>query len=178
MSSSSRCWWKIWAEPRFHWKIWDRNSHGWFVDSLKNKIYERVNKINNKIFSDIKASQLELWKVHIHTDNEEKLSKLSLKNDDTEGIKELQRVISEYWEEQPPTKFIHVIIDSPYLTTLRKLKALTTGDSGRVYHSELYYAPRRMPSSHLLTSINIYFYSVQQAETKKIMAVISITSRI
>lgn len=107
-----------------------------FVDSLKNKIYERVNKINNKIFSDIKASQLELWKVHIHTDNEEKLSNLSLKNDDTEGIKELQRVISEYWEEQPPSKFIHVIIDSPYLTTLRKLKALTTRDSGRVYDNE------------------------------------------
>lgn len=98
---------------------------------LHDKIMQHLKEKHNTMFSDIKSSNLELWKVNISNDNEEKFSKLVLKNDDNEGIQNIWGMISDYWEEQPSNGFTHVIIDSPYLTTLRKLKALTTGDSGR-----------------------------------------------
>ncbi|CAG8761683.1 6448_t:CDS:1, partial [Rhizophagus irregularis] len=68
-------------------------------------------------------------KVHISNDNEEKFSKLVLKNDEKEDIKLIRGIISDYWEEQPSNEYTHIIIDSPYLITLRKLKALTTEEN-------------------------------------------------
>jgi hypothetical protein len=90
------------------------------VDSLKKKIFEEVQKKNDKIFSDIKASNLELWMVHIRDDDDE-FSKLSLENDGTEGIKELEEKISDYWnvENLPEEGFTNVIVDSPLLTALK-----------------------------------------------------------
>ncbi|CAB5362301.1 unnamed protein product [Rhizophagus irregularis] len=96
----------------------------YLIDSLKNKIFETVKKIDNKIFSDIDATDLTLWKVEIH-DNE--FSKLELKNEDTKRIKKLQRIVSEYWKEKPSTEFIHVIVDSPSLLYKREIAELQEG---------------------------------------------------
>ncbi|POG79813.1 hypothetical protein GLOIN_2v1765146 [Rhizophagus irregularis DAOM 181602=DAOM 197198] len=80
---------------------------------------------------DIEANseKIEIKKVHISNDNEEKFSKLVLKNDEKEDIKLIRGIISDYWEEQPSNEYTHIIIDSPYLITLRKLKALTTEEN-------------------------------------------------
>ncbi|CAB4476773.1 hypothetical protein RhiirA5_428253 [Rhizophagus irregularis] len=96
----------------------------YLIDSLKNKIFETVKKIDNKIFSDIDATDLMLWKVEIHDDE---FSKLELKNEDTKRIKKLQRIVSEYWKEQPSTEFIYVIVDSPSLLYKREIAELQEG---------------------------------------------------
>ncbi|CAG8689244.1 8000_t:CDS:2 [Funneliformis mosseae] len=89
------------------------------VNSLKKKIFEEVQKKNDKIFSGIKVSNLELWMVHIRGDDE-----FSLKNDSTEGIKELEEKISDYWDDKnlPEEGFTNVIIDSSLLTALKRLE--------------------------------------------------------
>lgn len=96
----------------------------YLIDSLKNKIYENVKNIDNKIFSDIDATDLTLWKVEIHDDD---FSKLELKNDDEKRITKLQRIVSEYWKEQPSTEFINVIVDSPSLLYKREIAELQEG---------------------------------------------------
>ncbi|GET66263.1 hypothetical protein GLOIN_2v1486652 [Rhizophagus irregularis DAOM 181602=DAOM 197198] len=84
----------------------------YLIDSLKNKIFETVKKIDNKIFSDIDATDLTLWKVEIHDAD---FSKLELKNNGAERTKKIQKIVSDYWKEQPSTEIIHVIVDSPSL---------------------------------------------------------------
>ncbi|RGB23593.1 hypothetical protein C1646_822048 [Rhizophagus diaphanus] len=103
------------------------------IDKLEDRVFAKLKEKKGDTFTDIEAYNLNLWKVNIPNDNEKKFSTLVLKNDDKGDIKILRGVISDYcdyWEEQPPNECTHVIIDSPYLTTLRKLKALTTGDPG------------------------------------------------
>ncbi|CAB4442674.1 unnamed protein product [Rhizophagus irregularis] len=97
------------------------------IDKLEDRVFAKLKEKKGDTFTDIEAYNLNLWKVNIPNDNEKKFSTLVLKNDDKGDIKILR---SDYWEEQPPNECTHVIIDSPYLTTLRKLKALTTGDPG------------------------------------------------
>src|SRR5947207_1415078 len=80
-----------------------------------NEVMQHLKETNNDMFTDINANKLELWKVNIHND-EENFSKLVLKNDNEKDIKHIWGIISEYWEEQPPDEFTHVIVDSPYLT--------------------------------------------------------------
>ncbi|PKC55954.1 hypothetical protein RhiirA1_402499 [Rhizophagus irregularis] len=84
----------------------------YLIDSLKNKIFETVKKIDNKIFSDIDATDLTLWKVEIHDAD---FSKLELKNNGAERTKKIQKIVSDYWKEQPSTEIIHVIVNSPSL---------------------------------------------------------------
>ncbi|GET04665.1 hypothetical protein GLOIN_2v1486652 [Rhizophagus clarus] len=84
----------------------------YLIDALKNKIFEAVKKIDNKIFSDIDATDLTLWKVEIHDAD---FSKLELKNNDAERTKKIQKIVSDYWKEQPSTEIIHVIVNSPSL---------------------------------------------------------------
>ncbi|CAB4434295.1 unnamed protein product [Rhizophagus irregularis] len=65
----------------------------YLIDSLKNKIFETVKKIDNKIFSDIDATDLTLWKVEIHDAD---FSKLELKNNGAERTKKIQKIVSDY----------------------------------------------------------------------------------
>ncbi|RGB31039.1 hypothetical protein C1646_709991 [Rhizophagus diaphanus] len=100
------------------------------IDKLEDRVFAKLKEKKGDTFTDIEVYNLNLWKVNIPNDNKKKFSTLVLKNDDKGDIKILRGEISDNWEEQPPNECTHVIIDSPYLTTLRKLKALTTGDSG------------------------------------------------
>src|SRR5438309_2273977 len=97
------------------------------VYSLKKKIFEEVKKKNNIIFSEIDADDLMLWKVQISNDEEDKFSGIILKNDENKDIKRLEEKISDYWDDHeklPKAGCTHIIIDSPYLTALRKLKQM------------------------------------------------------
>src|SRR5207248_3147281 len=82
------------------------------------RIYKEVFK--DKHF-DINAEDLELWKVQISNKRREFL-RLNLNN--MEGVKKLEGTINDFWEEQPPKEFTHIIVD---LTTLKKLKQVEQG---------------------------------------------------
>lgn len=104
------------------------------INKLKDKIFAKLKEKKDDTFTNIEAYDMKLWKVNIPVNNQEKFSKLVLKNDEKESIKNLWGIISDYWNEQPSNDFIHVIIDSPTLkieNLTRKLNELRVGVNGR-----------------------------------------------
>jgi hypothetical protein len=88
------------------------------IGNFKKKIRENIKGTGNNIFDDIEADHLILWQVCI---NKEEFSNLTL-NTTNENVKKLKRgLIGDYWAVQPPKEFIHVIVDSPYLTALQSM---------------------------------------------------------
>ncbi|CAG8631337.1 13819_t:CDS:2 [Ambispora leptoticha] len=91
------------------------------IDSLEEKIFDEVKKKNNDIFSDIKASDLKLWKVQIRNDKEDDFSSLDLQGDEKD-MKILRGITGNYWKKQPSEEFTHIIVDSPLLVARRGLR--------------------------------------------------------
>jgi hypothetical protein len=73
----------------------------------------------------IAAENLWLWKIEINYNSNGEFSSLVLKNDDTKNITMLRESIGEYWddeEKRPKEGCTHIIIDSPILSKMIKLK--------------------------------------------------------
>ncbi len=98
------------------------------VEKFKKNIKEKIKEAGEDIFNDIEADQLTLWQVWADYSDEKEFSSFT---SDSKNLKKLEGIIGDYWTEQPPKEFIHVIVYVPYLTILRMLDILTILSQGR-----------------------------------------------
>jgi hypothetical protein len=97
------------------------------VENFKKDIKEQIKRTGNDIFDGIDADHLILWQV-CASNSEFSTLTLETKN---KNVKKLEGLIGDYWTKQPLKEFNQVIVDSPYLTVLRKLNSLTMLSQGR-----------------------------------------------
>ncbi|RGB34228.1 hypothetical protein C1646_760836 [Rhizophagus diaphanus] len=91
------------------------------IENFKKDIKEQIKQTGNDIFDGIDTDHLILWQV-CASNSEFSTLTLEMKN---KNVKKLEGIIGDYWTKQPLKEFTQVIVDSPYLTILRKLNSLT-----------------------------------------------------
>src|SRR6266496_1089015 len=77
------------------------------VEKFKKNIKEKIKGAGENIFNDIEADQLTLWQVWVDYSDKKEFSSFT---SDSKNPKKLEGIIGDYWIEQPPKEFIHVIV--------------------------------------------------------------------
>ncbi|CAB4489740.1 hypothetical protein RhiirA5_396776 [Rhizophagus irregularis] len=126
------------------------------VEKFKKDIKEKSTGAEEDIFNDIEADQLTLWQVRVDYSEEKEFSSFT---SDSKNLKKLEGIIGDYWTEQPPKEFVHVIVFVPYLTILRMLDSLTILSQAVAFEDYTNISLQQLYNEQSIKQGNILFYN-------------------